>query len=158
MMVRLAQEKDAGAIATIFNQYVSKATMVLQPRLAADYLVLITGERSTVFVAEEAPNSLLGFCSVKPYSPRGGYHIAGEVSIFLDEAATGRGTGTALYEALLPATEALGYRYLCAKIWGTNIGSVSFHERHGFQLVGTQKGIGLVNGKREDVILMERSI
>ncbi|MEM9258169.1 MAG: N-acetyltransferase family protein [Bacteroidota bacterium] len=158
MNVRLAQETDAHSIATVFNQYVGRATMVLQPRSEVDYLPIITGERSTVFVAEEVHRPFLGFASVKPYSPRGGYHIAGEVSIFLDEAATGKGTGTALYEKLLPAAESLGYRYLCAKIWGTNTGSVRFHERHGFRLVGTQKGIGQVGGKRVDVIFMERSI
>lgn len=158
MIVRLAKEQEASAIAAIFNQYVGKATMVLKPRSAADYLPLLTGERSAIFVATDKKGGLLGFASVKPYSPRGGYHIAGEVSIFLDETATGRGTGGALYAALLPATETLGYRYLCAKIWGTNFGSVRFHKRYGFKLVGTQKGIGLVKGKRVDVIFMERSV
>ena len=38
----------------------------------------------------------------------------------------------------------------------TNTGSIRFHEKHGFTLVGVQRGIGLIGGRRRDNVLMER--
>ncbi|MEM6772560.1 MAG: N-acetyltransferase family protein [Bacteroidota bacterium] len=155
-MIREATLTDAAAVASIFNQYLARATMVMQPRNAVDYLPLIGGERATIFVAEVA-GKVVGFAGVKPYSDRGGYVLAGEVSVFLDAKATGQGFGQALYEQVIPAADALGYRHLTAKIWADNAASIRLHEQQGFRMVGRQEGIGWINGKRVDTVLMERS-
>lgn len=156
MRIRSATLADAAAIAVIFNQYLARATMVLEARPAAEYEALLAGQRTTCFVATTETDTLAGFAYVKPYSDRGGYVLAGEVSIFLDEQQTGTGIGGQLYDQLFPAAQALGYRHLTAKIWADNAGSIRFHQRFGFRLVGTQSGIGLINGERIDTVLMER--
>ncbi len=156
MTIRTATAGDAPALARIFNQYVAKATMVLTPRTAADYQLLLTSPRCLVFVAESTTGEVTGYASVKPYSDRGGYVLAGEVSVFLDRAHAGQGTGSALYEQLLPGADALGYRHLTAKIWADNTGSIRFHRRFGFRTVGTQVGIGWVNEKRVDAVILEK--
>jgi len=154
--IRPATEGDATTIATVFNHYVAKATMVLLPRNAEDYAPLITNERAAVFVAADADNHVSGFAYVKPYSDRGGYALAGEITIFLDPELTGKGLGEALYATLMPVSDTLGYRHLTARIWANNAGSIRFHKRHGFRLVGTQVGIGLVGDKRIDTVIMEK--
>lgn len=156
MIIRPASPTDAAAIALIFNQYLARATMVFEPRTAADFAQIIIDDHNPAFVAEDDEGRVNGYAYVKPYSDRGGYSLAGEISIFLDEASTGNGLGNALYESLLPAANSCGYRHLTAKIWANNGGSIRFHKRHGFRLVGTQVGIGLVDGKRVDTVLMER--
>lgn len=156
MIIRPASPADAAAIAGIFNQYLARATMVFQPRTAADFAQIIVEERNPTFVSEDTEGQVNGYAYVKPYSDRGGYSLAGEVSIFLDKNDTGAGLGNALYTHLLPAANECGYRHLTAKIWANNHGSIRFHARHGFRMVGTQVGIGLVDGKRIDTVLMER--
>ncbi|MEM9931719.1 MAG: N-acetyltransferase family protein, partial [Bacteroidota bacterium] len=156
MYIRPATPEDAPAFARIFNQYLAKATMVLTPRTAVDYQVLLTNERCTAFTATNDEGTIVGFASAKPYSDRKGYALAGEVSIFLDTLAVGKGAGTQLYDSLIPAADELGYRHLTAKIWANNSGSIRFHKRFSFRMVGTQVGIGWVGGKRVDTVIMER--
>ncbi len=146
MLIRRATPQDAPAICDIFNTYLGRATMVLLPRIPADYQALIepkSDQRAAMLIAEEE-GQLLGYASVKPWSPRLGYFHAGEVSIFLAEAATGKGAGAALYDALWLECRRLAYDHLTARIFGKNEGSVRFHEQQGFQLVGVQHGIGKV--------------
>lgn len=154
--IRPATVEDAIAMATIFNQYLARATMVFLPRSADDFKPIIIDNHNPVFVTVNETGQVEGYAYVKPYSDRGGYSLAGEISVFLDENATGNGLGNALYHRLLPAANECGYRHLTAKIWANNGGSIRFHARHGFRMVGTQVGIGLVDGKRVDTVLMER--
>lgn len=157
LTVRPALPADLHAVAELFNAYLGTGSMALEPLSADDYRPLLTDDRCRLLVAENGENaSCVGYASVKPWSPRGGYVLAGEVSIFLLPGSTGSGTGTLLYGRLLPAAEALGYRYLAARIMARNTGSVRFHERHGFRVVGVQRGIGFINGERLDNVLMER--
>lgn len=154
--IRAATIADTEAMATIFNAYLGKATMVLDPRSAADYAAIISAEKTAVYVGVNAQNKVAGFAYVKAYSDRRGYTLAGEVTIFLAENDTGSGLGGKLYDQLIPFTDTLGYRHLTAKIWANNSGSIRFHMRYGFRLVGTQVGIGWVNDKRVDTVLMEK--
>lgn len=154
--IRAATIADAEAMATIFNAYLGKATMVLDPRSAADYATIISGEKTAVYVGLDVNGQVAGFAYVKSYSDRRGYALAGEVTIFLAENGTGAGLGGKLYDQLIPFTDTLGYRHLTAKIWANNTGSIRFHKRYGFRMVGTQVGIGWVNGKRVDTVLMEK--
>lgn len=156
MLIRPANPADASAIADIFNQYLAKATMVTQPRHGVQYLPLLNAERARICVAEEA-GKLLGFAGVKAYSDRGGYVLAGEVSVFVDGKSTGRRIGDLLYQHLLPETNGMGYRHLTAKIWADNSASIRLHAKHGFRMVGEQKGIGWIEGRRVDTVIMEKS-
>ena len=154
--IRAATIADAEAMATIFNTYLGKATMVLQPRSAVDYAAIISAEKTAVYVSFDAQNQIAGFAYVKPYSDRQGYSLAGEVTVFVVENTTGSGLGGKLYDQLIPVTDTLGYRHLTAKVWANNTGSIRFHKRYGFRLVGTQVGIGWVNNKRVDTVIMEK--
>jgi phosphinothricin acetyltransferase len=154
--IRSATTADTEAMATIFNTYLGKATMVLDPRSATDYAAIISFEKTAVFVGLDAQDQVAGFAYVKPYSDRRGYVLSGEVTIFIAENATGSSLGGKLYDELIPLTNTLGYRHLTAKIWANNTGSIRFHKRYGFRLVGTQVGIGWVNGKRVDTVIMEK--
>ncbi|MTB51333.1 GNAT family N-acetyltransferase [Lewinella sp. W8] len=155
-LVRSALPSDAPAIAAIFNEYLGNGTMVLRERSEQYYREMMDRSDCSIFVSESPEGILQGYASVKPYSDRLGYHIAGEVSVFLTTAACGRGIGNALYAALWPACHALGYRHLTAKIWAENTASVRFHARHGFTEVGIQRAIGIVDDRRIDMLIMEK--
>ncbi len=155
-MIRPATPADAANIADIFNHYLATATMVIRPRNAAHYLPLLNSECARIYVATQ-DGVVVGFAGVKPYSDRGGYRLAGEVSVFIAPQATGYGWGKKLYEKVIPASSTLGYRHLTAKIWANNTASIRLHANFGFRLVGEQRGIGWINGQRIDTVLMELS-
>jgi L-amino acid N-acyltransferase YncA len=154
--VRPALPYDTPALADIFNEYLGNGTMVLRKRSFEYYMDLMKRAECCLLVSEGEEDEILGYASVKPYSDRLGYHIAGEVSIFLASAARGRGLGHALYDQLWPVCKELGYMHLTAKIWAENTASVKFHERHGFTDVGIQRAIGVVEGRRIDMLIMEK--
>ena len=93
---------------------------------------------------------------VKKYSPRPGYDLCCETSIFLERSLVGRGLGKPLQQELLNRAVALGYHHVVAKIWADNAGSIRFHERFGYEMVGVQREIGWVGGKWRDVAIMQK--
>ena len=156
MNISPAKPADAQAIADIFNLYLGTATMVLEPHSAADYQDIIEADNCAIFVVKSEEGAVAGFAYVKPYSDRGGYVLAGEITVFVSPEARGKHFGGHLYDELLPVAHGLGYRHLTAKIWANNGHSIRFHENFGFRMVGTQVGIGFVGGKRIDTVIMER--
>jgi phosphinothricin acetyltransferase len=78
------------------------------------------------------------------------------VSVYVAEAARGRGVGAALLSALVAESEAAGIWTLQAGIFPENTASIRLHGRCGFRVVGTRERIGCMDGRWRDVVLMER--
>lgn len=47
---------------------------------------------------------------------------------------------------------------MVAAIDGANDGSIRFHERNGFRLVGRLPGVGTKHGRPLDLVLMQRDL
>ena len=112
------------------------------------------GERQILLVAE-IDSRLLGYGLIKSYSDRPGYRVACETSIYLDRQETGRGIGTALQSALIEHCRKFEYHHVVTKIWASNSGSLRFHEKFGFELVGVQKQVGHLAGQWKDVAILQ---
>jgi L-amino acid N-acyltransferase YncA len=102
-------------------------------------------------------DEVLGWTALSAYSSRRVYAGVAWESVYVTEAARGRGIGRALLEALLPAAEAAGFWTLFAGIMAENVASLTLHERVGFIRVGVQHRVGQdASGRWRDVVLMER--
>jgi phosphinothricin acetyltransferase len=78
-------------------------------------------------------------------------------SVYVAEAARGRGVGRALLEALIPESEVAGFWTLLAGVLVDNAASLALHGSVGFQRVGVQYGLGQdARGRWRDVVLLER--
>ena len=154
--VRVADKASTAAIADIYNQYVGKTTMDLEDKSVDYFQTFIShkGIRENLYIAE-VERVVVGYGIIKQYSDRKGYQFAAETSTYLDSAFTGRGIGSKLKEYIIGQAKAMGLKHLVAKIWATNLGSIQFHELHGYTVVGTQKQIGFVDGEWKDVTIME---
>lgn len=156
-MLRDAVSADAEAIARIQRQSVEAMDSTMAaPASSEDILqqMRAMGAREVWLVVEE-PDGIVGWGVVKRYSPRPGYDLCCETSIFLDRSLRGRGLGRPLQQALLDRAEALGYHHVVAKIWADNAGSIRFHERFGYEMVGVQREIGWVGGQWRDVAILQ---
>ena len=123
----------------------------------ADYFqafILRKGKKEKLYIAE-VQQQIVGYGIIKQYSDQLGYQYTAETSTYLDETFTGKGIGSQLQQHLISVAKKLGLRHLVAKIWASNAGSIAFHKRHGYQIVGTQRQIGYVNGEWKDVTIME---
>lgn len=157
-MLRDAVTADAEAIARIQRQSVEAMDSTMAAPASADDILeqlRAMGPREVWLVVEEA-EGVVGWGVVKKYSPRPGYDLCCETSIFLDRSLVGRGLGKPLQQALLDRAEALNYHHVVAKIWADNASSIRFHERFGYETIGVQREIGWVGGQWRDVAIMQK--
>ena len=108
-------------------------------------------------VARDAHGIVVGWTALSGYSSRKVYSGVAWESVYVAEAARGRGVGRALLEALIPAAELAGYWTLFAGVLADNAPSLALHERVGFRRVGVQERLGQdARGRWRDVVLLER--
>jgi L-amino acid N-acyltransferase YncA len=115
---------------------------------------LASPERFPVLVADEA--AVLGWARLAPYSERPAYAGVGEVSIYVDREARGRGIGTNLLEELSRGARELGYWKLTGKLFPENESSLRLTSRNGWREVGTHLRHGRLDGRWRDVLVVER--
>jgi L-amino acid N-acyltransferase YncA len=156
--IRAATAADAQPVADIYNEGIATrlATFETDPRTATDVEAwLAAGERLPVLVAEE-DETVLGWARVLAYSDRPVYSGVGEVSVYVTEAARGRGIGRGLLEALQERAAELGYWKLVGKLFTANAASARMVRRCGWREVGMHHKHSRLDGEWRDVLLVER--
>lgn len=156
--VRPAIGADAAAIARIYSESIRArdSTMDTEPVTAAEtgiWLERLTSRETLLVVENEG--AVRGWGIVKKYSDRTGYREACETSVYLERKWTRRGLGSLVQRHLMDFCRSAGYHHLVAKVWADNEGSAEMHRRFGYELVGVQREIGLVDGKRRDVAIFQ---
>ncbi len=162
VLIRLAREQDAAALAAIYRPYVEESRVSFEeaPPSAAEMAERLRGERPGYhpwFVAEEE-GRLLGYAASSPFRSRRAYRWSVETGIYLAAEAQGRGLGRALLERLLTVLERQGYVAAIGAIALPNPASVVLHERLGFVHAGTYRGTGFKMGEWLDVGLWQRDL
>jgi phosphinothricin acetyltransferase len=99
---------------------------------------------------------VLGWAALSPVSTRRVYAGVAEVSIYVAEAARGKGVGRALLPALVEQAQKNGIWTLQAGIFPENRASIALHKAFGFREVGVRERIGQLRGVWRDVLLVER--
>jgi L-amino acid N-acyltransferase YncA len=108
------------------------------------------------FVARRA-GAVVGWIALSAVSRRSVYRGVAEVSVYVGAEARGAGVGRALFETLIPASEAAGIWTVQAGVMADNEPSLRLHERAGFRRVGVRERFGRdSDGTWRDVVLLER--
>ena len=156
--IRDATLSDLPRIFAIYNAEVEHGIATFDvvpkdPEADADWL---TGrdEIHPVLVAVEG-GEVLGWASIGQWSPKGAYRRTGEVSVYVDEAARGRGLGGRLLEALVERARESDVKVLLARLALPNPASMAIHEAVGFRSFGTQRRCGEKLGRVLDVELLD---
>jgi L-amino acid N-acyltransferase YncA len=155
--IRDAAPADAAAVAAIYNEGIEdrSATFETRPRTATDIeRWLAAGERLPVLVAAEG-GTVRGWARLARYSERVAYAGVGEVSVYVERAARGRGIASALLTSLAARAEELGYWKLTSKVFTDNAASAGLVRRCGWREVGTHLRHGRLDGRWRDVVVVE---
>jgi phosphinothricin acetyltransferase len=103
-------------------------------------------------------DEVLGYAKSGTHRSRPAYDTTCETSVYVANAAQGRGVGGALYDELLARLEATPLKLAVAGMTEPNAASRRLHESRGFTFVGTFHGIGTKFGKGWDVSWFERPL
>ncbi|MCA9780093.1 MAG: N-acetyltransferase [Candidatus Eremiobacteraeota bacterium] len=155
--IRPAGNSDCPQVAEIYQESLDRVDSSMEVYTSAqNFERQIAGfhDREIMLVLE-TEEGVQGYGVVKKYSDRVGYRVACETSIYFRDSATGRGYGGALQKALMDKAREFQYHHIVAKIWTSNEGSLRFHERFGYRLVGVQKEIGFLGGRWRDVSILQ---
>lgn len=150
---------DMEEMAGIFNYYVehSFATYTDAPVSVERFEALMSFSYGyPAYVARVADGSLAGFGLLRPYSPIPAFARAAELTCFLANGYTGRGIGTVILEALESGAAEMGIEMIIATVSSLNEGSLRFHLARGFTEQGRLAGIGSRNGRRFDVVYLQK--
>jgi phosphinothricin acetyltransferase len=161
--IREALDADAAAINAIYNATVSTTTvawteeheslgtrrewMHAQRLLGHPVLVAATGDE------------VVGFASYDDFrdsSKWPGYRFTVEHTIHVRQDHQGAGVGGHLLRALIVRATEAGKHVMIGAIDGQNTGSIRFHQRQGFAVVGRLPETGFTFGRWRELVLMER--
>jgi len=106
-------------------------------------------------IAQEG-SKVLGWAALSLVSSRRVYRGVAEVSVYVAEAARGKGIGKTLLAVVIESSENSGMWTLQAGIFPENTPSIALHKSFGFREVGRRERIGKMGDTWRDVILLER--
>lgn len=162
--IRPLEDRDIPDVREIYNYYVTNSVVTFDEKrwTIAQWRDKVAHLRKLdlpFLVAESPTGQILGYAYVSPWSGKSGYRFSVESSIYLGQAATGKGLGSALLEALIEACEQAGIREIVAVISDKGAeASVALHERFGFVEVGRMGRVGFKFGRWLGTIYLQKSL
>jgi L-amino acid N-acyltransferase YncA len=155
-MVRPATAADLAAIAAIYTAGIEgrTATFEVRPQTAEGLAHWLD---DPLLVAEDG-GAVLGWVRISPYSAMPAYAGVGELQVYVDPEARGRGVGKALIDAICATAADAGYWKLTGKLFPDNEPSRALFRRSGFRDVGVHHRHGQLDGEWRDVVVVERSL
>lgn len=158
MEFRIATIKDAPGVQEIYNEHIlaGRSTMDRATKSIEEIQGWFTNfnDRELVVLLEEG-EYLIGWGVIKRYSDRIGYARACETAVYLRSAELRKGYGTMIKKWIIDKCRELEYHHLVAKIFSINQASIDYNLKLGYELVGTQREIGFVDGKWQDVTILQ---
>lgn len=158
VVIRDATLDDCGVIASIYNEYIEMggSTMDRELKSAEDIKGWMNNfnERELIQCLE-LKGGVVGWGIIKRYSDRLGYSKACETAIYIRQDKLRMGLGSRLKVSIIDKCRVLGYHHLVAKIFASNIASIEYNRKLGYEVVGTQREVGNIDGKWLDVTIMQ---
>jgi len=157
--IRRARDADLGAVAAIYNDEVrsSTTTMDTRPRDDASQREWFAAHSSAAhpLLVAEAGGNVVGWGTLSPWSPRGGYARTVEASVFVRRGSRASGVGRALLASLVEHARTAGHRVVLGRIEATNDASKRLAMSLGFTSVGVMHRVGEKLGRVLDIELFE---
>ncbi len=162
MRLRPAQPEDIPAVQAIYAHHVLHGLGTFEeipPTQAemANRCAAVVERGLPWLVAEEG--EVLGYAYAGPFRTRAAYRFTVEDSVYVADAARGKGIGRALLAAVISECEAMGLRQLIGVIGDSgNAASIALHRACGFDLTAIIPDVGWKFERWVDVVWMQRAL
>jgi phosphinothricin acetyltransferase len=159
---RIARLDDLPAIVDIYNSTIPSrmVTADTEPVSLASRRAWFdehTPDRHPLWVVEEG-EQLVGWLSYSPFRSRPAYAHTAEISIYLHEAARGRGLGSTLLAQAIAFAPQIDIHTLVGLIFSHNLPSLTLFERFGFQRWADMPGVAELDGIERDLIIVGKRV
>jgi phosphinothricin acetyltransferase len=145
-MIRQAEERDADALARIYNQAMKPgiyATAFVRPVDRADRVAWLARHKDPfgAWVYRSKSGEVLGWCSLGPFAPRPSYPRIAEVSAYVEEEHRSGAIGGRLLACLVVMARRRGFRSLVSLAFEKNVTSISGCLLAGFRPMALLQGV-----------------
>lgn len=163
MTLRTATPADAQAIKAIMKPVVEEttATFASVERSVADWAALIEArlKDGSAFYVAEVDGKVAGYATYEQFrSSNNGYRHTMEHSVYLSDAAQGRGYGRILLITIEEHAREAGHKSMIGVIDADNTASIAFHEALGYKEVGRIPQSGFKFDRWLDALFMQKML
>jgi L-amino acid N-acyltransferase YncA len=154
LKIRPAVASDADAITAIYAHYVSTSAISFEvepPSVEQIALRMAQILLHYPYLVAEQDGAIVGYAYATRLYERAAYRWATEATVYVAPDGHRRGTGIALYRALIASLGEQGFHTVIGKITLPNPASVHLHERVGFRQAGLLAKVGFKQGRWHDV-------
>lgn len=161
MLIRMAEEKDAAALLSIYAYYVEHTAVTFEyrvPSLEEFKSRMRRVKERYPYLAAEEDGEIVGYAYVSLFKDRAAYEWAVETTVYVKQEQRARGIGKKLYLALEEILKVQHIINLNACIAYPNPDSICFHERMGYKMAAHFTKCGYKQGEWYDMVWMEKML
>jgi L-amino acid N-acyltransferase YncA/DNA-binding transcriptional ArsR family regulator len=152
---RPVTEDDMSAVLSIYDEGLATRNATFETKLPTAKQLLTKWLPGMAWVAE-LDGALVGWTAVMPVSTRECYSGVGESTVYVAEAARGRGVGNALLFTQVTEADRAGMWTLQTSIFPENRASLALHHSAGYRTLAVRTRIAQLDGVWRDTVLLER--
>lgn len=139
MIIRTVKKTDYRELLNIYSPYVENTTVSfeLKTPTTEEWTERLDGISSRFpFLVAEENGRILGYAYLSSFHGRAAYNPTCDLSVYCLEGQTGKGIGLKLYSEIEKLAVERGFYNIVSIITEENKGSVAFHEKIGFNVIG----------------------
>jgi L-amino acid N-acyltransferase YncA/DNA-binding transcriptional ArsR family regulator len=148
-------DEDMPVVLAIYEEGIATRNATFETKLPTAKQLSAKWIQGMAWVAE-LEGEVVGWTAVMPVSGRDCYAGVGETSIYVAEAARGRGVGKALLFTQVTEADKAGMWTLQTSIFPENRASLALHHSAGYRTLAVRTRIAQLDGVWRDTVLLER--
>ena len=152
---RAVTEEDMTAVLAIYDEGLATRNATFETRLPTARQLQERWLPGMAWVAE-LDGQVVGWTAITPVSTRECYAGVGESSVYVAEAARGRGVGKALLFAQVMEADKSGLWTLQTSVFPENRARLALHHSAGYRTLAVRTRIAQLDGVWRDTVLLER--
>ena len=152
---RPVTDQDMPAVLAIYEEGLATRNATFETKVPTTRQLRAKWIPGMAWVAELG-GEVVGWTAVMPISGRDCYVGVGETSVYVAEAARGRGVGKALLHTQVVEADRAGMWTLQTSIFPENRASLALHHSAGYRTLAVRTRIAQLDGVWRDTVLLER--
>ena len=159
---RHATQQDLSTIVAIYNSVIPgrMVTADTEPVSVESKLTWFNNhnpQKRPLYIVTDN-NNIIGWVSLESFYGRPAYNQTAEVSIYLDEAARGKGYGKEILKTIIDQAPAFGIKSLLGYIFAHNEPSLKLFKSFGFEQWALFPNVAVLDGVERSLIIVGKRV